>query len=81
MTHKSKEASVGSGTHIATDRCSFRSPESYCTSNVAQVARKICVGHHQIILVEQSISFEPITRQNFRHGEKVNVDLSHVRWS
>jgi hypothetical protein len=81
MAHKSKEASVGSGTHVATDRCSFTSPEFYCTSNVTQVARKNFVGHHRIILVEQSINFEPITRQNFCHGEKVNVDLSHVRWS
>jgi hypothetical protein len=40
MTHKSKETSVGSSTHVATDRCSFTSSESDCTSNATQVTRK-----------------------------------------
>jgi hypothetical protein len=31
--------------------------------------------------MEQSINFEPIPRQNFYDGDKVNIDLSHVRWS
>jgi hypothetical protein len=52
MTHKSKETSVGSSTHVATDRCSFTSSESDCTSNATQVARKKYVGHHQIICVQ-----------------------------
>jgi hypothetical protein len=40
MAHKSKEASVESDTYVATDRSSFISPESNCTSNTTQVARK-----------------------------------------
>jgi hypothetical protein len=81
MAHKSKEVSVGSGTHIDPDRSSFISPESNCASNATQVARKKHVSHHRTIHVEQSISFEPIQWQNFCDGDKVNIDLSHVRWS
>jgi hypothetical protein len=81
MTHKSKEASVGSGTHVATNRSSFTSSKSNYTSYTTQVARNKCVDHDRIIHVERAISFEPILRQNFYDGDKVNVDLSHVRWS
>jgi hypothetical protein len=80
MAHRSKGASVGSGIHVATDRSSFTSLKTDSTSNAIQVARKKCGGHHQIIHVEQSISFEPILRQNFCDGDKVNIDLSHVGW-
>jgi hypothetical protein len=62
MAYKSKEVSICSGTHVATDRSSFTSSESNYTSNATLVVRKKCVGHHQIIHVEQSISFEPILR-------------------
>jgi hypothetical protein len=60
MAHKSKEACVGFGTHITTDRSSFTSPESDCTSNVSQVARKQHVDHHRVIHMEQSISLNQI---------------------
>jgi hypothetical protein len=80
MAHKSKEVYVGSDTHIATDRSRFISPESDCISNMTKVARNKHVGYHRIIHMEPSISFEPITRQNFCNGDKVKVDLSHVRW-
>jgi hypothetical protein len=67
MAHKSKEISIGSGTHVpgthvTTDRSSFISPESNCTSNVIQVVRKKCVGQHRIIHMELSTSFESIPR-------------------
>jgi hypothetical protein len=45
------------------------------------VVRKKCVGLHQIIHVEQSNIFEPIPRENFCDGNKVDVGLSHMRWS
>jgi hypothetical protein len=65
MTHKSKEASDGSGTHVATDRSSFISWESDCTSNVIQVARKKYVGHHRIIHMEQSTSLNQFWGKTF----------------
>jgi hypothetical protein len=77
----SEQASVGSGTHVANDRSSFTSPETDCTSNVTQVARKQCVDHCQIIRAEQSSSFEPIPRQNFCDGHKVRFDTPGVRFS
>jgi hypothetical protein len=80
MAHKSKDASVGSDTHVATDMSRFTSPESDCTTNATKVARKKHVSYNRIIHVELSITFEVITRQNFCDGDKVNVDLSHVRW-
>jgi hypothetical protein len=80
MTHRSKEPCVGSGSHVATNRSSFTSPESDRTSNASQVARKQCVNHYEIIHVEQSINFEPNLRQNFGDGDKVNVDVSHMGW-
>jgi hypothetical protein len=39
------------------------------------------VYHHQVIHVEQSISLKLILRQNFCDGDKVNIDLSHMRRS
>jgi hypothetical protein len=81
MTHKSKEACVGSSTYVATERSNFTSTEFHCTSNVSQVARKKGVCHHRIIHVEQLISFKLILRQNICDGDKVSVDLSQVRWS
>jgi hypothetical protein len=80
-THKSEEASVGSGTHVANDRSSFTSPETDNTSNVSQVARKQRVDCRQIIHADQSSSFEPILRQNFHDGDKVRFDPPRVRWS
>jgi hypothetical protein len=81
MAHRSKAACVGSGTHVATDRSSFTSPESDWTPNVSQMARKQRVDHHRVIDMEESISFEPNPRQKFCDGDKVNIDLSHMRWS
>jgi hypothetical protein len=46
VAHKSEEASVGSGTHVANDRSHFTSRESDCASNVTQVARKQGVDRH-----------------------------------
>jgi hypothetical protein len=40
MAYKSKEASIGSSTLVATDRSSFISSKSDCISNVTHVARK-----------------------------------------
>jgi hypothetical protein len=81
VAHKSEEASIGSGTHVANDRSSFTSPETDCTSNVTQIARKQRVDHRRMIDVEQSSSFEPIRRQNFCDGDKVRFDTLGVRLS
>jgi hypothetical protein len=40
MAHKSKEAFVGSDTHVATDMYIFTSPESNWITNATRVARK-----------------------------------------
>jgi hypothetical protein len=66
---------------VANDRCNFTSPESDCTSNVTQVARKQRVDHHRNIHPEQSSSFEPILWQNFCDGDKVRFDPPRVIWS
>jgi hypothetical protein len=81
MATKSKEPSVGCGTHVANDRSSFTSSESDCTSNVTHVAGKQRVDHHRIIHAEQSSSFEPIPRQNYCGGDKDRFDPPRVRWS
>jgi hypothetical protein len=81
VAQKSQEPSVGSGTHVATDRSSFTSPESDCTSNVNHVAGNQRVDRHQIIHAEQPSSFELILRQNFCDGDKVRFDPPRVRWS
>jgi hypothetical protein len=78
---KSEEDSVGSGTHVANDRSSFTSPETDCTSNGTQVARKQHVDRRRIIHVDQLSNFEPIMWQNFRDGDKDRSDLPHVGWS
>jgi hypothetical protein len=78
VAHKFEEASVGSGTHVTNDRSSFTSPETDCTSNVTQVARKQRVDRCQIIHADQSSSFEPIMRQNFCDGDKVRFDTLGV---
>jgi deoxycytidylate deaminase len=66
---------------VANDKSSFTSTETDHTSNVTQVARKQCVDCHRMIHAEQSSSFEPILRQNFRDGDKVRFDPPHMRWS
>jgi hypothetical protein len=81
VAHESEEGSVGSGTHVANDRSSSTSPETDCTSNVTEVARKQCVDHRQMIHTEQSRSFEPIPWQNFCDGHKVRFDTPGVRLS
>jgi hypothetical protein len=81
VAHESEEGSVGSETHVANDRSSFTSPETDCTSNVTYVARKQHVDRHRIIHVDQSSTFEPILRQNFRDGDKVRFDTPGVRLS
>jgi hypothetical protein len=81
VAHKSDEASVGSGTHVANDRSRFTSRESDCTSNVTQIARKQRVDHHRIIHAEKSSSFEPILSQNSYDGYQVRLDPPCVRWS
>jgi hypothetical protein len=81
VAHKSKEASIGSSTHVANDRSSFTSPVIDCTSNVTHVARKQHIDRHRIIRAEKSSSFEPIPRQNFCDGYKVRFDPPHLRWS
>jgi hypothetical protein len=81
VAHKSEEASVGYGTHVANDRSSFTSPETDSTSNVTHVARRQCVDRHRIIHADQSSTFEPIPRQNFRDGDKVRFDTPGVRFS
>jgi hypothetical protein len=81
VAHKSEEASVGSGTHVANDRSRFTSRESDCASNVTHVGRKQCVDHHRIIRAEKSSSFEPILSQNSCDGYQVRFDPPCVRWS
>jgi hypothetical protein len=81
VAHKSEEASVGSGTHVANDWSHFTSRESDCASNVTQVARKQGVDCHRIIRAEKSSSFEPILSQNSRDGYQVRFDPPCVRWS
>jgi hypothetical protein len=81
VAHKSEEASVGSGTHVANDRSRFTSRESDCASNVTQVARKQGVDRHRIIHAEKSSSFEPILSQNSCDGYQVRFDPPGVRWS
>jgi hypothetical protein len=81
VAHKSEEASVGSGTHVANDRSRFPSRQSDCASNVTQVARKHGVDRHRIIRVEKSSSFEPILSQNSCDGYQVRFDPPCVRWS
>jgi hypothetical protein len=81
VAHKSEEASVGSGTHVANDRSRFTSPESDYASNLTQVAGKQCVHHHRIIRAEKSSSFEPILSQNSCDGYQVRLDPPCVRWS
>jgi hypothetical protein len=81
VAHKSEEVSVGSGTHVANDRSRFTSPESDCTSNVTQVARKQRVHHHRIIRAEKLSSFEPIPSQNSCDGYQIRFDPPCVRWS
>jgi hypothetical protein len=46
VAHKSEEASIGSGNHVANDRSHFTSRESDCASNLTQVARKQVVDRH-----------------------------------
>jgi hypothetical protein len=74
VAHKSEEAFVGSGTHVANDRSRFTSRESDCASNVTHVARKQGVDRHRIIRAEKSFSFEPIMRQNSCDGYQVRFD-------
>jgi hypothetical protein len=74
VAHKSEQASVGSGTHVANDRSHFTSRESDCASNVTQVARKQRVDHHRIIRAEKMSSFEPILSQNSGGGYQVRFD-------
>jgi hypothetical protein len=81
MTHKSKNASSGPILMQRMDSSSFTSPESDYTSSSIQGASKQHVDQHQIIEVEQSSSSEPIPRQNFCDGDKVDIDLYHVRWA
>jgi hypothetical protein len=81
VAHKSEEASVGSGTHVANDRSRFTSRESDCASNVTQVTRKQRVDHHRIIRAEMSSSFEPILSQNTCDGYQVRFEPLGVRWS
>jgi hypothetical protein len=81
MAHKSEEASVGSGNHVANDRSRFTARESDRASNVTQVARKQGVDPHRIIRAEKSSSFEPIMRQNSCDGYQVRFDPPCVRWS
>jgi hypothetical protein len=81
VAHKSEEASVRSGTHVANDRSRFTSRESDCASNVTQVARKQGVDRHRIIRAEKSSSFEPILSQNSCDGYHVRFDPPCVRWS
>jgi hypothetical protein len=79
--HKSEEASVGSGTHVANDRSRFTSRESNCASNVTQVDRKQRVDRHRIIRAEKSSSLEPILSQNSCDGYQFRFDPPCVRWS
>jgi hypothetical protein len=81
VAHKSEEASVGSGTHVANDWSRFTSRESDCASNATQVAREQHVDHHRIIRVEKSSGFEPILCQNSCDGYQVRFDTPSVRWS
>jgi hypothetical protein len=81
VDHKSEEASVGSGTHVANDRSRFTSRQSDCVLNVTQDARKQRVDHHRIIRAEKSSSFEPILSQNSCDGYQVRFDPPCVRWS
>jgi hypothetical protein len=81
VAHKSEEASVGSGTHVANDSSHFTSRDSDCASNMTQVARKEGVDRHRIIRKEKSSSFEPILSQNSCDGYQVRFDPPCVRWS
>jgi hypothetical protein len=81
VAHKSEEASVGSGTHVANDRSRFTSQGSDCASNVTQIARKERVDRDRIIRAEKSSSFEPILSQNSSDGYQVRFDPPCVRWS
>jgi hypothetical protein len=81
VAHKSEEASIGSGNHVANDRSRFTSRESDCASNLTQVARKQVVDRHWIIRAEKSSSFEPILSQNSCDGYQVRFDPPCVRLS